>query len=609
MKNMYKDKGRLEEIHVTEVDVLKQYWKAVRPYGWSVFFILLCTIASSIVEVFIPVFYKQFFDVLTRTGNAADTVPTLINIILYVLALNGAGWLVYRGMGVINARFQINVMADLKENAFDYMLGHSYTFFANRFTGSLVQRVNRFSRAFERLADRITFNIIPLGIRIIGIGIVLWYIKPAITIIIIVWTAVFLVFNYIFSRWKLKYDVERAAADSRSTAVLSDAITNHSTIQLFNGAEVESEYYHDVTQKQARITLFTWNLNAIIDGVQVFLMILAEFLLFYFTILYWRDGAVTVGTFVLIQAYLIGLGGRLWDFSRVIRDIYESFADGKEMVDILILPHDIKDRAETRPLVVKAGAVEFRDVTFYFNETRKVLEHFDLPIHGGEKVALVGPSGAGKSTVVRLLLRLYDVAGGDIIIDGQDIKHVTIASLRENIALVPQDPILFHRTLRENIRYGRRDATDDEVARAGKLAHCDEFIDHLPYGYDTYVGERGIKLSGGERQRIAIARAILKNAPILLLDEATSSLDSHSEALIQDALDKLMHGRTAIVIAHRLSTIRKMDRIVVIHHGKVIEEGKHDELSRREGSLYHKLWTLQAGGFLHNSNPAGVPHL
>jgi ATP-binding cassette subfamily B protein len=601
MKNIYKDKGHFEEIHATEADVLKQYWKAVRPYGWSMFFILLATIAGSVLDVFVPVFYKRFFDVLTGTGNRADSVPILINIILSILALNGAGWLLYRGMSVVNARFQINVMADLKENAFDYMLGHSYTFFANRFTGSLVQRVNRFSRAFERLADRITFNIVPLGIRIIGIGIVLWYIKPAITIVIIIWTSVFLVFNYIFSRWKLKYDVERAEADSRSTGVLSDAITNHSTIQLFNGADVESDYFHEIAQKQARITLFTWNLNAIIDGVQAFLIILAEFLLFYFAIQYWRDGAVTVGTFVLIQAYIIGLGGRLWDFSRVIRDIYESFADGKEMVDILILPHDIHDQVDAQPLAVKAGVVEFRDVTFYFNKTRKVLERFDLPIRGGEKVALVGPSGAGKSTVVRLLLRLYDVADGKIVIDGQDIKNVTLGSLRDNVALVPQDPILFHRTLRENIRYGRRDATDDEVARAGKLAHCDEFIDHLQYGYDTYVGERGIKLSGGERQRIAIARAILKNAPILLLDEATSSLDSHSEALIQDALDKLMHGRTAIVIAHRLSTIRKMDRIVVIHHGKVIEEGKHDELSAREGSLYHKLWTLQAGGFLRNS--------
>ena len=213
-------------------------------------------------------------------------------------------------------------------------------------------------------------------------------------------------------------------------------------------------------------------------------------------------------------------------------------------------------------------------------------------------VTITGPSGAGKSTMVRLLMRMYDLSSGKVEIDGQNIKEVFQDSLRKNISLVPQDPILFHRTLMENIRYGREEATDEEVVEAARLAHCDEFIDVLPLKYETYVGERGIKLSGGERQRVAIARAILKNAPILVLDEATSSLDSHSENLIQDALDKLMKGKTVIVIAHRLSTIRKMNRVVVIDQGKITEEGSHEELLSRENSLYKKLWELQAGGFL-----------
>ena len=601
MKKIYKENAYREDVHATTSQVLRAYGRSVRPWWAAGLFVLVMNGAAGVIDIFIPVLYKQFFDILTRGARATDVAPELMKIIVFVLALNGVAWFAYRCAGFVNAYFQTSVMADLKEKSFDYMLGHSYTFFANRFTGSLVQRINRFSRAFERLADRITFNIFPLGIRVVGVGVVLWQIEPMITLIIIGWVVFFLTFNYIFARWKLKYDVERAEADSRSTAVLSDAITNHNTIQLFGGMDIESHYYREIADEQARITRFIWNLDGIIDAIQAFLMILAEFFLFYFAIQYWQTGIITIGTFVLIQAYLIGLGGRLWDFSRVIRDIYESFADGKEMVDILILPQEIRDSLDARPLLVKTGAVKFQNVMFYFNLTRNVLENFDLSIKGGEKVALVGPSGAGKSTVVRLLLRLYEVGSGKILIDDQDIKHVTLATLRDNIALVPQDPILFHRTLLENIRYGRREATDEEVIRAGRLAHCSEFIEGLPHGYDTYVGERGIKLSGGERQRIAIARAVLKNAPVLVLDEATSSLDSHSEALIQDALDKLMEGRTAIVIAHRLSTIRKMDRIVVINRGRVVEDGKHDELSVRAGSLYHKLWTLQAGGFLRDT--------
>ncbi len=598
MKKFSEENERLREVHATASQVLKAYWHGVKPYRVAAAFVVVVPAATAVLDILIPVFYKRFFDVITQTADRMAAAPTLIAIIITVLGLNGLNWLMWRAMSFVNAHFQSSVMANLKETSFDYMLGHSYSFFANRFTGSLVQRVNRFSRAFERLADRITFNIIPLGTRIIGVGIVLWQIAPKITMVIAVWVLLFLAFNYLFARWKLKYDRERAEADSLSTAALSDAITNHSTIQLFNGAETESGYYRDVAQAQARITRFTWNLDGIVDAVQALLIILAEFFLFYFAIRYWQTGLVTVGTFVLIQAYLIGLGNRLWDFSRVIRDLYESFADGQEMVDILILPQGIRDRPGARGLKISAGKVEFQNVGFYFSKTRRVLKNFDLAIRGGEKLALAGPSGAGKSTVVRLLMRLYDIAEGKILIDSQDVSRVTMASLRAAIAFVPQDPILFHRTLLENIRYGRTRATDEEVMRAGALAHCNEFIKDLPHGYQTYVGERGIKLSGGERQRIAIARAMLKNAPLLVLDEATSSLDSHSEALIQDALDQLMRGRTAIVIAHRLSTIRKMDRIVVVDHGKIVEEGKHDELSKRQGGLYHKLWTLQAGGFL-----------
>ena len=258
----------------------------------------------------------------------------------------------------------------------------------------------------------------------------------------------------------------------------------------------------------------------------------------------------------------------------------------------------MKNASDAQKLSVSKGAIAFKGVSFSFSEARAVLYDLTMDIRAGEKVALVGPSGAGKTTFIRLILRMYDPSKGAIYIDRQDIKTVTQESLHAHVSLVPQDPVLFHRTLMENIRYGRRDATDEEVVRAAKLAHCDEFINQLPEKYGTFVGERGIKLSGGERQRVAIARAILKNAPILILDEATSSLDSHSEALIQDALDTLMRGCTTIVIAHRLSTIRKMDRIVVMEHGAIREEGTHDDLIKKEGSLYQKLWQLQVSGFM-----------
>ncbi len=583
-------------------DVLAAFWRGVKSVKWFLFILIFSIISGNIVIIITPLFYKQFFDVIASPGDKSVVVSKLVAIIFYVLFFNSLYWLLTRIATLANNHYEPKAMANLKQQSYDHLMLHSYSFFVNNFAGSLVQKVNRFARAFERITDDIIWSLLPLVVRVTSILLVVFFINKLIALIILIWIIVFLSFNVIFSRWKLKYDIKAAEIDSKATGYLADTIANQNTIQLFNGYNFESKGYKKVTNEQADIMVFAWNLDAIIEGVQAFLSFFIEFVLFFYAIKYWNQGLITVGVFVLLQAYVLNIMNQFWGFTRLVRDIYQGYADSKEMVEILLLSHEIKDKPKASELIVKQGQINFEDLTFAFNETRKVLENVNLEIETGEKVALVGPSGAGKTTFVRLLLRLYSPTAGKIIIDGQDISQVTQESLRKNISMVPQDPILFHRTLAENISYGKRDATRQEIEQAAKLAHCDEFIKDLPLGLDTYVGERGIKLSGGERQRVAIARAILKNAPILILDEATSSLDSHSELLIQDALNNLMKGKTVIVIAHRLSTIQKMDRIIVVDQGKILEQGTHSGLLKKENSLYRTLWQLQAGGFL-NSDP------
>ncbi|MEX2014243.1 MAG: ABC transporter ATP-binding protein [Parcubacteria group bacterium] len=580
------------------LQVLKVFWQAVRPQQGAFFFTIFAFSIVGVLNLVVPLAYKQFFDVLATEGNRDSLAPQLVKLLVIILIIHGVVWVFFRAAMFVLNDFESKTMARLKQMSFDYMINHSQSFFASNFTGALVQRVGRFSRSFERLYDTLVFNIIPLFINVVGVIVIVWFHEPIISSIIIGWIVLVMIFNLFFSKWKLKYDLESAKADSATTALLADDVANQTAITHFTNFGSESLSFKNVTKNQARIQRFTWNLGNIVDGVQGGLIVIVEFLVFYYAVRFWQNNLITIGTFVLIQVYILGIAHRLWDLGKIIRNLYESLADSKEMVEILETPHEVKDQPDATILEVKEGKVEFRKASFSFNEKQGLIDGLDLSIGSGEKVALIGPSGAGKSTIVKLLLRTYDLKSGSISIDNHNIQHVTQESLRQNISLVPQDPVLFHRTLLENIRYGRLDATDKEVIEASKLAHCDEFIETLPLKYDTLVGERGIKLSGGERQRVAIARAILKNAPILVLDEATSSLDSYSESLIQDALSRLMKGKTSIVIAHRLSTIRKMDRIIVIESGQIVEDGSHDDLLVKEKGLYKRLWSLQAGGFI-----------
>lgn len=578
---------------------LRIFWQHAMLHKWILILTVVSVIFASASAIAIPLYYKQFFDVLAAPGRNEDGARSaLLKILVSIATLQAVQWLFWRMGAYWNAIFQTSVMKELNNTCFSYLHRHSFGFFHSNFVGSLVKRVNRFSDAFENIADNITWFLIRLVVNIVAVIGILFDRDPRLGIVMVVWIIFFLGINWILTKYKFTYDVKRSEAETRATAILADTITNQGNVKLLNGYEREVARFDGAQEEVRALRRFTWNLDNIFEGVQAALMVALELGMFYVAIGLWQNDILTTGDFVLIQAYLLTLFDQVWNFGRTIRHVYQKMADAEEMTEVLDTPYEIQDAPDARALAVSEGTIELKRVSFYYHHTRKIIEQFSLSIGSREKIALVGPSGAGKSTLVKLLLRQHDVTGGKILVDGQNISRVTQESLWSAVSYVPQEPILFHRTLLENIGYGKPDATQDDIVAAARLAHCHEFISEFPDGYDTYVGERGVKLSGGERQRVAIARAILRNAPILILDEATSSLDSESEHLIQDALNNLMKGKTVIVIAHRLSTIMKMDRIVVLDRGAILEEGTHAALLKKRAGLYNRLWKLQAGGFM-----------
>lgn len=585
--------------------VFDVYWSATWRYPWAFIFIILGGIGIQIADLTAPWYLRQLLNGIAGTMPTAALVSELLGLVAVIAALYGASWIARRLQSRSIMYLEMHVMRDLMSSAFGYLIGHSHSFFVSRFSGALTHKVSRFARVYESLTDAVMLQFFPTALFVGGAIVVLALQHPLLGLSLFAWTVVFMGFQLWVSHLRQPARKVRSEAESHSTAVLADAISNHATVQLFSGYKHERSAVWQAAEKLRKATERVWYADDWIWGAIGLLMISINVGMLYIATVLWGKGLLTVGDFVLIQAYLLTTFDHLFGINRELRRFFASLADAQEMVALLETPHEIQDKRGARHLAIERGEVWFDDVSFGFHDATSVLHQFNLQIAGGERVALVGPSGAGKSTVTKLLLRLYDVDAGEIKIDKQNIAGVTQDSLRDAIAFVPQEPILFHRTLMENIRYGWRDATDEEVIEAAKKAHCHEFISKLPLGYDTYVGERGVKLSGGERQRVAIARAILKDAPILILDEATSSLDSESEALIQDALNILMEGKTVIVIAHRLSTIMKMDRIVVMEEGRIAAQGSHLQLVKERG-LYQKLWNIQAGGFIGDTNEANI---
>jgi ABC-type multidrug transport system fused ATPase/permease subunit len=575
-------------------------WPQINKYKWSFYltfvFYAIRIFFGSVLNVY---FFKKIIDVMSNPSFSREVLAAQLIYLVILNILIMVGGNIFSRLGAWSiVYFQSNMMRELSDYSFRQIIKNSYGFFSNNFSGSLVTKSRRFVRAFEVMHDTLIFNFWGTFIVLTGVFMVLFTQAPFIASIFLSWVFVYIIIVSFFIKKRMSYDIAKAAADSRVGGRLADVFSNVFALKVFSAGEKEKVSFGEVTRNEEEHRNNSWYFGNKQDTLQAGLMTIIQAFVLYLIIKLWIAGSMNTGTVVLIQTYMIMIFERLWDLGKATTKFMESAADMKEVIDIFEIVPDIKDPEVPEPLRMKTGNIEFKDVSFVYASGQHVFNNFNLKIKPGERVGIVGHSGAGKTTVTKLLLRFIDVSSGVIEIDGQDVRTVLQDDLRRVISYVPQEPILFHRSIRENIAYGEPDATIEQIIEAAQKAHADEFIKNFKYGYDTLVGERGVKLSGGERQRIIIARAMLKNSPVLVLDEATSSLDSISESYIQNAFSELMKGKTTIVIAHRLSTVQKMDRIIVLDEGVIVEDGTHKELLEK-GGVYANLWNHQTGGFLN----------
>lgn len=545
-----------------------------------------------------PLIYRRIIDTISgATTSRVELAGDLFHSLFLLIGTIVLYQLLYRIGDFAITYAESRTMEDLNNRAFQAFMRQKHTFFVDRFAGSLVAHARRYARTFEDIADQLIFNFWLPFVHLTGVIGSLFFIDRLLAGIFLIWIPVYITIALWMTRKKLPYDRASAEQDSAITARFSDVIANMFAVKTFATEMREVTAFQGVANADERARLKAWRFNNVLIAIQTVMFSILEIVAMYVVIKLWLVGNVSTGTVVLVQVYIGSIFGELFGLGRAFGKLMKNIADAGEMVETI-------DRADSEPVDEKhvdesllvEGTVSFDHIVFQYPKGGKVFDNFSLYIRQGEKVGLVGASGSGKSTLTKLLLGFNTPDAGHILVAGHDITTYSPQELRRLIAYVPQDTALFHRTIAENIAYGRPGATRMAIEAAASKAHAHEFIMSLPQGYETLVGERGVKLSGGERQRVAIARAILKDAPILVLDEATSALDTTSEHHIQEALHELMQGRTTLVIAHRLSTVREMDRIIVLDYGRLAEEGTHTELIERHG-IYASFWNRQTASY------------
>ena len=567
-------------------------------YRLSMVLMMVLEAGQSACSMLLPYAIKQIMDAVELANDLGSDVWESVENPLWLFALLNLGVVLFsRASGAILVVLGPALRRRVRRELFAYLQHHSQRYFLSNFAGSLANRIAEVSMSVAHTVWTVLFDFWPLMIAFSVSLILLIGVNVNLALALGTWIAAYVAISYVLAQRCRRYARDYAAARSLVSGKIVDSVTNIMNAKLFARRDFERSYlegYLNVEVKRARETF--WYMERI-RWFQFLAAMLLMLGIIGYALKIWAAGGMTVGEFAMAASLSLLLIEQARGLSRRFLDFFEYVGNINDGVGIIVRPHEVIDDIDARPLDVGAGGIEFKHVDFSYTAGKPIFEDLCVTIRPGEKIGLVGFSGSGKSTMLNLLLRLFEPQSGSILLDGQDIQTVSQESLRAAIAMIPQDPMLFHRTLMENIRYGRLDATDEDVIDAATKAHAHEFIMDTEDGYESLVGERGVKLSGGQRQRIALARAVLKDASILLLDEATSSLDSITERHIQESLSYLMEDKTVMVIAHRLSTLSHLDRILVFHNGLIVEDANHEQLLA-SGGHYAKLWSMQARGFL-----------